>query len=58
MITFGPCQTPTLGFCIRRDNEIKNFKPKAFYKIVPTIILKSKQTYDLNWEMGKIFDLN
>lgn len=33
MITFGPCQTPTLGFCVERHEEIVNFIPKAFYTI-------------------------
>jgi len=33
LVTFGPCQTPTLGFCVQRDDEIKAFTSKVFYKV-------------------------
>lgn len=33
LVTFGPCQTPTLGFCVERDDEIKNFVSKPFYRV-------------------------
>lgn len=33
MITFGPCQTPTLSFCVDRHNEILNFRPVTYYKV-------------------------
>jgi len=50
MVTFGPCQTPTLGFCVERDDEIKNFKSQQFFKVVPTVVHPSTGAkYELTW---------
>lgn len=33
MISYGPCQFPTLGFIVERHQFIRDFVPEAFWKI-------------------------
>ena len=45
-ISYGPCQTPTLYFCVKREREIEN-KNYEFYKIYIKLKLKHNLIVDI-----------
>eukprot|EP00796_Vickermania_ingenoplastis_P008249 gene8249-5770_t len=55
VVSYGPCQTPTLGFCVQRHDEILNFKPENFWRLVP---VANRQGINLqfDWDRGRVFD--
>ncbi|XP_042064078.1 DNA topoisomerase 3-beta isoform X2 [Salvia splendens] len=55
VISYGPCQTPTLGFCVQRHLDISTFKPEKFWALHPYIL---HQGYELKlqWERHRLFD--
>eukprot|EP00927_Polykrikos_kofoidii_P056414 TRINITY_DN50530_c0_g1_i1.p1 TRINITY_DN50530_c0_g1~~TRINITY_DN50530_c0_g1_i1.p1 ORF type:complete len:861 (-),score=130.51 TRINITY_DN50530_c0_g1_i1:243-2825(-) len=55
-ISYGPCQTPTLWFCVRRHDEITSFQPESFYTL-DVSISKLDRDLPLEWQRGQIFDL-
>ncbi|CDW89802.1 dna topoisomerase 3-beta-1-like [Stylonychia lemnae] len=57
MITYGPCQTPTLGFCVDQAEKIKKFIPEPYWSIETVIGDRVyDKTYYLKWQRGKIYD--
>eukprot|EP00126_Sphaerothecum_destruens_P009187 Sdes_comp20457_c0_seq4m14676 len=62
LISYGPCQTPTLGFVVARHDEIQSFQPEPFWtlelsasKIIPNSALFGAPLR-LKWSRGKIFE--
>jgi len=37
LLSYGPCQTPTLWFCVNRQNEIDKFVSKEYFKVYAEI---------------------
>ena len=37
VISFGPCQTPTLWFCVQRHREIQNFRAEEYFLVNVTV---------------------
>lgn len=57
MLTYGPCQTPTLGFCVDQAEKIKKFVPEPFWRVEAEIIDETtRQFHKIKWCRGKIFD--
>lgn len=52
LISYGPCQTPTLGFCVQRHDEIQSFKPEAFWYIQLNV---GSPDVSLEWSRNRIF---
>ncbi|CAL0328031.1 unnamed protein product [Lupinus luteus] len=57
VISYGPCQTPTLGFCVQRYLQMNTFKPEKFWSLHP-YIFQSGYEIQLEWQRGKLFDMN
>jgi DNA topoisomerase-3 len=54
LVSYGPCQTPTLGFCVDRHDEIACFEPEDFW--VLEVNVHKGAALLLNWERERLFD--
>lgn len=57
-ISYGPCQTPTLGFCVQRHDAIQTFKPEPYWYIQTIVKSKDENNVHLDWERVRCFDKN
>ena len=55
VISYGPCQTPTLNFCVERHQGISGFQPEPFWAVRPMISKGGMQPI-LEWARGRVFD--
>ncbi|KAH8096440.1 DNA topoisomerase type I [Aureococcus anophagefferens] len=54
-LSYGPCQTPTLGFVVRREDEIATFEPEPYW--FPDAALEVDGAFaDATWARGRCFD--
>ena len=51
-MSFGPCQTPTLWFCVQRHKEIANFRPEEYFIVRVRATLGGREV-DLTWADGE-----
>ena len=52
LISYGPCQTPTLGFCVERHDRIQSFKPETYWVLKTQVEHSSGRTVTLDWDRG------
>jgi len=54
LISFGPCQTPTLGFVVERHDEITQFVAQPYW-IIQISLKHSNVEVPLSWIRGRVF---
>lgn len=55
VISYGPCQTPTLGFCVDRYDEIQSFKSRPYYCVDASLEVRGR-LLGLTSDRGRIFE--
>ncbi|XP_063228567.1 DNA topoisomerase 3-beta-1 [Bacillus rossius redtenbacheri] len=56
LISYGPCQTPTLGFCVQRHDEIQTFKPETYWVLQMIVHTSEGREVNLDWERVRCFE--
>lgn len=56
LISFGPCQTPTLGFCVERHDRIQSFKPETYWVLQAKVNADKDRSLLLDWDRVRVFD--
>jgi DNA topoisomerase-3 len=56
LISWGPCQFPTLGFVVNRYLEIQNFESEKFWTIDMKVIRANDQVAEFKWGRNRLFD--
>lgn len=54
LISYGPCQTPTLGFCVARHDFIQSFTPEKFWYLALSVDVKGAGI-SLEWSKSRVF---
>ncbi|KAG6840476.1 hypothetical protein C0991_006459 [Blastosporella zonata] len=55
VVSYGPCQFPTLGFVVQKYNLVKAFVSEPFWYIYLSLTRDSKETV-FTWKRGHLFD--
>lgn len=57
VISYGPCQFPTLGFVVSRYKQVKAFQPEAFWYIYLSLSrMQDQSETSFTWRRGHLFD--
>ena len=55
VISYGPCQFPTLGFVVDQYLRMKNFISEPFWSM-DCVLEKEKKQVNLSWSNGPVYD--
>ncbi|KAI6169344.1 DNA topoisomerase III [Pisolithus thermaeus] len=61
VVSYGPCQFPTLGFVVARYNQVKSFTPEDFWYILLSLdreIGGENKKVGFTWRRGHLFALD
>merc|ERR1719458_1644601 len=53
VISFGPCQTPTLWFCVQRHKEIQAFRPEEYFLVTVRVNMGGRDLV-LQYDGGRL----
>lgn len=56
LISWGPCQFPTLGFVVQRHLEIQNFRSEKYWTLDLKVRRPDGKTAIFSWSRKKLFD--
>ena len=57
VISYGPCQFPTLGFIVERYKLIRDFQGEKFWTLTLKCLKQGKQEeVKFEWERERLFD--
>ena len=56
VLSYGPCQTPTLGFCVQRHIDIETFKSEPYWLLDLGIMKRGKMCRAV-WDSGRSFNM-
>ncbi|XP_052821520.1 DNA topoisomerase 3-beta-1 isoform X2 [Octopus bimaculoides] len=56
LVSYGPCQSPTLGFCVERHDKIQSFKPETYWIINVQVAHPDGKNVHVDWERYRVFD--
>lgn len=55
IVSYGPCQFPTLGFVVDQYQRVKAFVPENFWSIGVTLE-RDEMVVKFNWDRNRLFD--
>ena len=54
LVSYGPCQFPTLGFVVDRYKQVQQFVSETFYRL-KALVIKDGTRVEFSWGRGRVF---